>query len=150
MASRLALATAVLLVGAFAAAVALQPRDSTEVIGPGLDPRVTIADGLTPSLTAAHVGQIVTETLTAAARRFGRSTPIVIETIRAVPAGAVEALEPATGHGSPPSVGVRWVVRARGPFVGERVPAGMQPIFQDSGFFIIDDATGTILQMGMP
>lgn len=45
---------------------------------------------------------------------------------------------------------VVWIVRARGPFVGLRVPAGQQPASGESGYFVISDALGEVLGMGMP
>lgn len=43
-----------------------------------------------------------------------------------------------------------WVVRAEGTFVGTRVPAGAKPAVGTSGYFVIDDASGDIVEMGMP
>lgn len=45
---------------------------------------------------------------------------------------------------------VVWIVRARGPFVGLRVPAGQEPALGESGYFVISDALGDVVGMGMP
>jgi hypothetical protein len=43
-----------------------------------------------------------------------------------------------------------WVVRAAGTFLGERVPPGAKPVIGTTGFFVIDDASGEVIGMGMP
>jgi hypothetical protein len=47
-------------------------------------------------------------------------------------------------------IGPVWVVRARGHFVGGRTPPGVKPVVAKSGYFVIDDNSGEILEMGMP
>lgn len=42
------------------------------------------------------------------------------------------------------------LVRARGTFVGQRIPPGVKPIESSSGFLVVDDDTGDVLGMGMP
>jgi hypothetical protein len=54
------------------------------------------------------------------------------------------------GPDSPEAKAVVWVVRAEGSFVGLRVPPGAKPITSSTGYFIIDDATGDVVGMGMP
>ena len=49
-----------------------------------------------------------------------------------------------------PPVGPVWVVRARGHFVGRRTPPGAPAATAKSGYFVIDDNTGEVLEMGMP
>jgi hypothetical protein len=43
-----------------------------------------------------------------------------------------------------------WVVRARGSFVGRRGPPGTSDIKSSSGYYVIDDASGEIIEMGLP
>ncbi len=52
--------------------------------------------------------------------------------------------------GSAEASAVVWLVRAEGSFVGMRVPPGAKPITSTTGYFLIDDATGEVVGMGMP
>lgn len=66
-----------------------------------------------------------------------------------------DAVRYETRAGRPPAnsrdaSAVVWVVRAEGAFVGLRIPPGADPIVSPTGYFIVDDATGEIIEMGMP
>lgn len=45
---------------------------------------------------------------------------------------------------------VVWVATALGPFVGARVPPGESPVLADSGYIVVEDATGDILELALP
>jgi hypothetical protein len=72
--------------------------------------------------------------------------------LTAVLASNIGAVESSAGFPDPGSVDdtTVWIARASGPFIGLRVPPGKDPIKGDTGYVVIDDATGKILQMGMP
>jgi hypothetical protein len=53
---------------------------------------------------------------------------------------------PLSGHDRGPV----WIVRAHGNFVGRFVPPGHAPVVANTGYFLVDDADGSILSMGMP
>ena len=72
--------------------------------------------------------------------------------ITAVRASDVKVVEPRAGA---PDVGsgddeAIWVVRATGSFVGLHVPPGDAPIVKQTGYLLIDDASGDVVGMGMP
>jgi hypothetical protein len=52
--------------------------------------------------------------------------------------------------GSPDAQSIVWFVRAHGTFVGLHTPPGIQPAVASTGYFIIDDASGTVVGMGLP
>ena len=64
----------------------------------------------------------------------------------------VELVEPAFGRLVPgtPDPGPVWLVRGTGRFVGQFGSPDRGPIVGDSGYFVIEDATGDVLGMGIP
>jgi len=78
--------------------------------------------------------------------------PFKLVSLTAVRGSQINVVELAVGAPDPLSVddSVVWVVRATGPFVGLRVPPGKDAIRGDSGYLVVDDPTGQILQMGIP
>lgn len=101
-------------------------------------------------LSAAQVADIVEARL----MTMGGSTsaPKVLR-MTVVPLSAVASVELGAGStsaGSPEADAVVWVVRAEGTFIGTRVPPGAKPIVGSTGYFILDDATGDVIGMGIP
>lgn len=80
------------------------------------------------------------------------SVPVKLLSITAVMASNIRSVETRAGAPDPGSGddAVVWVVRAQGPFIGLRVPPGRDPIVNDSGYLVIDDATQSVVSMGMP
>jgi hypothetical protein len=105
-------------------------------------------------LSAAQVAQIATARISS--MEAVTSAPAVaakVTSVAAMSQSSVSSLEPGAGQpplGSADAQSTVWVVRATGTFVGLRVPKGAQPIVASSGYFVIDDATGEIITMGMP
>jgi hypothetical protein len=118
---------------------------------PGAVPSVD--QGVTPRMEAAEVERIVVERFRSMQSWFeaaGRAVPdIEIQSMTVTTAGRIPDVE-ASGAVPDDPAAVVWIVRARGPFVGLRVPAGQQPAFGESGYFVISDALGEVLGMGMP
>lgn len=114
---------------------------------PSVDP------GVTPRMDAADVERIVVEQFRSMQSWFeteGRAVPdVAIQSMTVTTAGRIPDVE-ASGAVPDDPAAVVWIVRARGPFVGLRVPAGQQPAFGESGYFVISDALGEVLGMGMP
>ncbi len=123
--------------------------------------RVTGAMGASPdypvdyrvashNLTAAQVATTITARLT---EMGGATSPATVKSMTVVPMSELAAVESGAGapvDGSPDAAATVWVVRAEGAFVGLRVPPGAKPIHSATGYFIVDDATGDIIGMGMP
>lgn len=109
-----------------------------------------VATGLSVRSTASDVARIAREEIADMARDAGRPETVNIVRINAVPAEAVRSLEPSAGEGNSDVGRAVWVVRALGTFIGERVPPGQDEIVAESGYLLIDDATGEIIGMGMP
>jgi hypothetical protein len=102
------------------------------------------------NLTAAEVATTITARLT---EMGGAASSASVTGMTVVPMSELAALEPEAGapvDGSPDAAATVWVVRAEGAFVGLRVPPGAKPIHSATGYFIVDDATGEIIGMGMP
>jgi hypothetical protein len=112
---------------------------------------VTVADGLAPRMAPDEVQQLVAERLQRVGRESGRDGAlIVIERVDAVVRDAVPAIEPGAAM-TDGDESVVWVVRARGTFIATRGLRGTDPPrISDTGYLVIDDATGEILEMGMP
>jgi hypothetical protein len=103
---------------------------------------VNISPGVNPHLPRDRVAQIVIERVPDAA--IERMDVLADDT-------HVQNLEPnAARPVEAAPIGPVWVVRARGHFVGRRTPPGTPPVVAKSGYFVIDDNSGDILEMGMP
>jgi hypothetical protein len=101
-------------------------------------------------LTAAQVETVVLDRLTAMGTAVGAAQ---ISHMTVLPMSMLPTIEPGAGAPAPGSAEagqVVWLVRASGRFVGMRVPPGAAPITASSGYFLVDDATGQTLGMGMP
>jgi hypothetical protein len=111
-------------------------------------PTVSVDAGLAPKRTAADVVSVAQAYLDVMAARPEAAQ--AADSQKAV----VSARATTSGLTQPAAVGgsdhVVWVVRATGTFVGLRVPPGQDAIVGTSGYIVIDDATGDILEMGMP
>jgi hypothetical protein len=121
-----------------AGAIAIDYADSS----PGLP--VTVRSGTDPHRDPQQVARTVLDQLGAEAR---------IEKMTAIPSDAAIRSEEPNGSrlvpGAQPS-GPVWVVRARGSFVGRRTPPGVPDVKSSTGYFVIDDATGEVIEMGTP
>ena len=101
-------------------------------------------------LSAGQVESVVLARLAAMgtpadARQISRMTVLQMSMVP-----TIEARAGAPPSDSPDANDVVWVVRAEGHFVGQRVPPGAQPIVASTGYFVVDDATGETIGMGMP
>jgi hypothetical protein len=106
-------------------------------------PAITVPHDLVTRLSVEQVTDLVMAEL-------GPGAEITeIDALRdRVLARAVEprAFRPAPGTATGPV----WIVRARGRFEGRRVPPGAPYVVAPTGFFVVDDATGDIVEMGLP
>ncbi|HEY3548959.1 MAG TPA: hypothetical protein VGK17_23035 [Propionicimonas sp.] len=101
-------------------------------------------------MSAADVDSTIKARLT---EMGGTTSPAKVTGMTVLSMSDVSAVEPGAGgpvDGSPDAATTVWVVRAEGSFVGLRVPPGAKPIHSTTGYFIVDDATGEIVGMGMP
>jgi hypothetical protein len=99
------------------------------------------------------VEQTVTSQLQSMASRANTGVTPQIVSITVMPLGGISAIEPNAGAPDPNTAfanTIVWVVRAHGTFVGDRVPPGGNPAIGTTGYFMIDDATGDVIGMGMP
>jgi hypothetical protein len=118
----------------------------------GIDFDYQVEAGVSPKLEPDAVRSIVVERLDAMARQTNQDL------------GGATALAIATSLGRAPSVypdvpdlneagwsadSVVWVVKAHAPFMTLR-GRSTEPLTADSGFLVIDDATGEIVAMGFP
>lgn len=103
---------------------------------------VDIPAGLVLRLTPERVASLVRGTLSDAQIERMSARALWSE---------VRTIEPNAGLPGPGrDGGPVWVVRARGSFVGRRVPPGAKAIRSRTGYFLINDATGAVFAMGMP
>jgi hypothetical protein len=113
--------------------------DAPASLAPRMDPAGVA------NLAQARLQEMAADAQAAGLRVSGGSIQKVI-LARNDELGAVEP-RAAGGEGSPDRL--LWVVRATGTFVTNRGPIGGTRSFA-SGYFLIDDATGEIIGMGMP
>lgn len=110
----------------------------------------------TTRMSPADVTQIVTSRLgemTLMTSQSSSAGDSKVLSMTAAPMSQLAALEAGAGKpvpGSKDEHSTVWVVRAEGVFVGQRVPPGAKPVVATTGYFVIDDATGDIIGMGMP
>ena len=106
---------------------------------------VRVHTGLDPRLDPSAVAEIAIEQLGEGA---------TVDEMTLVPSDSdVRTIEPESALGPEPGAptgGAVWVVRARGHFVGRRVPPGVPDVRSSTGYFVIEDATGDVRAMGMP
>jgi hypothetical protein len=146
LASVALLVTVVLVASACAGA-----GQSSEPSPTAAAPTVVIESGLSPRMTADQVEGIVLHQIHIMEFGVGRVVrPARIIAVTATTAAGVARLEPQSGFGLPPPVGIEWLVRAEGTFTNDRVPPGGHPMVDASGYFIVGDADGAILGFGMP
>jgi hypothetical protein len=135
---KLCLTTAAVLVAGAAGALAIERATSSS----GLP--VTVTPGAQPARDPELVARTVLD-------RLGPGA--TIEKMTAIPSNAdISAYEP-NGSKLVPGVeplGPVWIVRARGAFVGRRVPPGTPEVHHKSGYYVVEDASGEILEVGMP
>jgi hypothetical protein len=103
---------------------------------------VHIFPGVNPHLSRDRAAQIVIDHVPDAA--IQRMDVLVDDThVRDIEPNAARPVEAAP-------IGPVWVVRARGRFVGRHTPPGVPAVVGKSGYFVIDDNSGDVLEMGMP
>lgn len=147
---RLAATSMAVAAGALIAALLIPQFAGVLGGGSALEPTTSIAQGLRPNLDPSTVQQIAEQHLASMqTMAAGQGPAAVVQRISAVAADRVATLE-AAAPVELEVAGIRWVVRATGTFVGLRVPPGQPPIVNDTGYIIIDDATGEVVGMGMP
>lgn len=146
---RLGATAAAVALGAVLAAVAIPQFTGVLGGGPPPEPTVSIQAGLAHRLDVSTVQGIAEQHLGSMQTMAAGGQAIAIQKISAVAADRVTSVE-AAAPVETDATGIRWVVRATGTFVGQRVPLGNPPIVADTGYLIIDDATGEVVGMGMP
>jgi hypothetical protein len=121
------------------------------VVGVGSAPVTDVPSDLPMKMTEAAVAEIVRSKLAmmedqAAANDLAPSgkAAAVTQIVAAEP-GKLHDIEPRAAGME--TVGNAWVVRAEGTFVNSR---GLKQRVWSSGYFIIDDANGDVVGMGMP
>src|SRR3990170_3562974 len=144
---RFAATAAAVALGMLLAAVAIPQLTGVLGGGPPLEPTVSVQAGLTPRLDASTVQKIAEQHLASMQTMAAGGQAIAVHEISAVGGDPMAGREPAPPVEADAS-GIRWVVRATGTFVGQRVPPGNPPIVADTGYLIIDDATGEVVGMG--
>jgi hypothetical protein len=104
---------------------------------------VSIASGVEPRMTPAEAVAVVRERLGPAA---------TVTSLRGLARGSdVARFEPAAGRPlGAENIGPVWLVRANGRFVGGHGPPGSAPVEADSGYYVVSDADGGVLGMGLP
>lgn len=140
--------SAVLVINVLAAACARPEALAT----PNVEvPVIKIDAGLTPRMSAEQVEAVALNEIHAMESMVGAAVraPRIV-TITATTNSGVEKLEPGSGHGDPPALGIQWLVRAEGTFTNNRTPPGANPMVAATGFFIIGDADGGIVGFGFP
>jgi hypothetical protein len=146
---RFAATVAAVAAGMVLAAVAIPQLTGVLGGGPPPEPTVSVQAGLAPKLDVSTVQAIAEQQLASMQTMAAGGQTIAIQKISAVGADRVTGVEAAVPVETD-ATGIRWVVRATGTFVGQRVPPGNPPIVADTGYLIIDDATGEVVGMGMP
>jgi hypothetical protein len=116
----------------------------------------SIPSGLSPRMSPAEVAQVVMPRLArpiasvSADPATGRPrilpAPPVIISMSAIAGPDLPQVDPRM---SPNPYPVVWYVRATGAFTSFRVPFGVPPIRGRSGCYLIDDATGNVVGMGI-
>ena len=108
---------------------------------------VSIDPGVSPRLSGAEAVSIARDRIVASAKANGKVGTVV--SAQAVKGTSLATeIEGGPGLEGDAANGVYWIVRGTGAFVaGHGLGA---PQTSDSGYFIIDDATGEIVGMGMP
>jgi hypothetical protein len=120
----------------------------------GVDVRIVV--NVQPQSSPEEIGSIALANLQklirAPANAVRANQVFKLVSLTAVLASNIRAVEPSAGFPDPGSVDdtTIWIARASGPFIGMRVPPGKNPIKADTGYVVIDDVTGKVLQMGMP
>ena len=113
---------------------------------------VHIGAGLTPSMTAPQVAEIVRAELADMGRVGGESTPINIESLTAMTGDdlAQSGIEPGQVGSEDAEGRVFWLVWAEGPFYGPLVPPGNPPARGGRGYFVVDDSTAVVVDWAIP
>lgn len=117
---------------------------------------VTVAPGLSPRMRPSAVAQTVLDQLS---RPIHAVTvdPSTGQTVAVPPVPTILSMSAVSGadlpkvdpHLSPDPYPLLWVVRASGAFVAGFGPPGAPPIQGGAGYYLIDDATGNIVGMGI-
>ena len=112
-------------------------------------PTVRIEAGVSPRMTPDQVAAAALERIHAMERTVGHvAKQAQIVSMTATTAAGVARLEPRHGGASTP--GTLWLVRAEGTFANNRTPPGGEPLFATTGFFVISDVDGSVLEFGFP
>jgi len=112
-----------------------------------LQPVIEISPGLSPQLSAEEAISIAT---TGTGTNGDVSAPLTVTNVHVIVMANIKEVEPNAFVDPGARDGIVWVIRGTGKFVGWRVPPGAQPITGNQGYVVVDDATGQVLQMGMP
>jgi len=112
-------------------------------------PTVTILTERGLNRDADEIAAFATAQLRRNALTFQRDAPLRIIAITAVDSHQVRAIEPEAPRLEAAVTEPVWVVRALGTFGTFRGPTPDAQI-EDSGFFVISDADGSILATGFP
>lgn len=143
-----ALAAVLVVVAVSLAACSPTP---TLVPSPSSEPQpVVIVDpDIRPMMDPHVVAEIVRTQIHGMEQIVGRTVvPVRVIRLTATTSDRVARIEPTSGKGIR-AAGIVWVVRAVGTFTTQR-GRGVQKPTAESGFFVIDDQNGTILDFGFP
>ncbi len=110
-------------------------------------PAVAIAPGLTPQLSTSQALAIASSGTGSLGARGGS---LVATSVHVVAMADIRQFESGATVDEGAASRIIWIVRGTGTFVGYRVPPGAPPVVGTQGYVVIDDATGEVLQMGMP
>lgn len=115
---------------------------------------VTVGGGVSPHLSETDVASLAKEWLGAmrvAAGDAAKDIPTDIASITAGDEATVEAITGSTPETTAAGQArLYWIIVAKGPFFVTRVPPGLSPRLNDSGYIIIDDEAGEVRGWGTP
>jgi hypothetical protein len=112
---------------------------------------ITIEAGLAPRMAAEEVEALALRHIHLMEGMVGTVVrPARILSVTATTASGVATLEPKAGQQEPPAAGIQWLVRAEGTFTNSRTPPGASPMTAATGYFVLDDADGSIINFGFP
>jgi hypothetical protein len=116
-------------------------------------PHVVIPAGLSPRLSPEDVAQEAMKRIHGMEQLTGEvATPARIVSISATTLGGLASKLPGRATADPGlgDTAIVWFVTAEGTFVNNRTPPGAAPIVAVSGYFIVLDGDGSILDLGFP
>lgn len=108
---------------------------------------VKIEPGVQPRMEPAAAIALAKDRIASMAQSVGRPTDSTVTFAHAVKGSGVGAIVAESAYPGAAADRTYWVVAAEGTFVGRRGIGGDK--VTTSGYFVIDDATGDIVEMGL-